>query len=168
MEREISVRLNLKSKKDGKPLSVHPPISSKMNGLMEFPVELNDWEILSIDRNSEIKIPDAIDREWEAFENDEITIMGANPKKYVIQFKNGMFGIIVDEETWIEDFVHTFESKVFINNQIREYHQQQFTLQKVLGKDINFFIPLSNLNIGGLIDMDETEEKTQAILLTKL
>ena len=167
MKKEISVRIHLKDKKNGKLLSLHPPISAKQHGLIEFPVDLDKWEILSIDRNSEIKIPDILEKEWEVFENDEITVMGYNPKKYKVMFHNGIFGIEVDEDTWIEDFVNTFESKVFIDYQTREYHQQQFGLQKLLGRDINFFIPLSHLNIGGLIDIDETEEKTQAILLTK-
>ncbi len=162
MKKEISVRLNLKSKEDGKLLSVHPPISSKQNGIIEFPVEIDKWEVVSIDRNSEIKIKDITDREWEVFENDEITVMGQVPKVYKIIFKEGMFGIEADKNTLIEDFVLTFLPGIIIDN-IRDYYYQKF----MMNQDKNLFISLSHLNIGELISVDDTEEKIPTILLTK-
>ena len=155
--KKISLRLNLKSKKDGKLLSIHPPVSAKENGMMEWPVNLDDWEVISIDRNSEIMIPDILDREWEVFENDEITVMGDEPKRYNVIFKDGMFGIEVDGN----DFSNILVDGSFGNNHTRNYHKLIKKSKAHLEKGRFLFIPLAHLNIGGTID------SIQAIILTK-
>jgi hypothetical protein len=149
--KDIQIRINLKDKETGKLTSTYPPIAAEANGLNRWPIDDN-WEILSVERNSGIKITDILGREWEAYEGDVITVMGSVSKDCEIIFEDGMFGIEVDQKNWIDDFVHTFESGVFINNKIREYHQCQFALIKVFEKDEKFFIPLSHLNIGGTIN----------------
>ena len=149
--RDIQIRLNLKDKVTGKETETYPPIAAEANGLNRWPVNDN-WEIVSVDRNSGINIPDIRGYEWEAYEGDVISIMGEVTKDFEVIFHNGMFGIEVNQDTWITDFVNTFESRVLINNKIREYHQSQFAIQKGLGREGVFFIPLAHLNIGGTIN----------------
>jgi hypothetical protein len=149
--KDIQIRINLKDKETGKLTSTYPPIAAEANGLNRWPIDDN-WEILSVDRGSGIMIEDIVGREWEAYEGDNISIMGSVPKDYDIIFKDGMFGIEVGKEYWIHDFVHTLELSVFINKETRDYHRQQLDLQKIIDKDEYFFIPLSHLNIGGTIE----------------
>jgi len=149
--KEISIRLNLKGRSDGKLLAQYLPISAKKNGMMEFPVELDRWEVISIDRNSEIKIPDILGKEWEVFENDEITVYGDEPRSYIVEFKEGMFGIDVDKK----DLMMTFYFGAFCSDSIQEIYKNN------RNDNDKLFIPLAHLNIGGTINT------TQAIILTK-
>ena len=149
--KDIQIRINLKDKETGKLTSTYPPIAAEANGLNRWPIDDN-WEILSVDRGSGIMIEDIMGREWEAYEGDNISLMAYTPKSYDIVFRKGMFGIEVDREAWVADFVNTFESGVFIDSETRDYHRLQFTKRKLLGRDEDFFIPLSHLNIGGTIE----------------
>ena len=47
--KEINFRIHLKSKVDGEVIFIYVDIYNQMNGLMNFPVELDKWEVLKID-----------------------------------------------------------------------------------------------------------------------
>jgi len=59
--KDFQVRMNLKSKDDGRMLSVYPPIVAEKNGLNKWPVDTDRWDILSVDRSSGVLIPDIMD-----------------------------------------------------------------------------------------------------------
>jgi uncharacterized phage protein (TIGR01671 family) len=59
--REIKFRFRLKSKEDGEEIYVIAPLLSELNGLMNYPVELNKWEVLTCDEYTGLK--DSNDKE---------------------------------------------------------------------------------------------------------
>jgi hypothetical protein len=53
--REIKFRYRLRNKEDNQHIIVCVPLYSEQNGLMQFPIDLSVWEVLSIDEYIGIK-----------------------------------------------------------------------------------------------------------------
>lgn len=49
MSRDFKFRYRLKDKADNSEITVYALLNSKQNGTMQFPIELDIWEVLSID-----------------------------------------------------------------------------------------------------------------------
>jgi hypothetical protein len=77
--REIKFRYRLRNKEDNQHIIVCVPLYSEQNGLMQFPIDLSVWEVLSVDRHTGF-----IDKnEKEIYEKD---ILRGSCNYYTVEF----------------------------------------------------------------------------------
>lgn len=88
----MRIKIVLKSKINGKIQDIYPPVSNPQNGLIDWPVDTDEWEVLSVHGCSGIEVENFFDRAWLVYEGDELTVDGIN---FEVKFKEGMYCIEV-------------------------------------------------------------------------
>ena len=146
--KDFQIRFVLKNKKDGKTIAVYPPLLDKANGLMKWPIDLEEWEVISVDRCTEVEMEDNTGEFLKAYEGDtvELVLEGKVIGKYEIKFKDGIFAIDIG---WRDEV----SSGMFSSWSYFEYHAHKHPRPEF------FVIPISELNIGG------TENCLQTVVL---
>lgn len=96
--RQIQFRFRLKSKIDSELICVCIELYNEMNGLINFPIELDKWEILSIDQYTGINDIN----EKKIYENDNVKFIDSLYHKKrkisgVVGFQDGSF--VIKSET---------------------------------------------------------------------
>lgn len=86
--KDVKFRIRLKNKIDKQVITLCVPLFDEKNGLMQFPIDLNEWEVLSVDRYFNI---DGIDL-WE---NDIIEGKTLDHMGYIgkVVFEDGTFAV---------------------------------------------------------------------------
>lgn len=112
----IQIRIHLKHKENKEKLCIYPKIYDERNGLMNYPVDLDEWIVEKIERNSEVK--DILGK--DIFEGDKIYI---NQKiingeveqlEFIVFYENGAFRYDNGEEYKIinKELVQGYQVKI--------------------------------------------------------
>jgi len=135
----MRIKLILKNKKDGKIQDIYPPVSNPQNGLIEWPVDNDEWEVLSVHGCSGIKLENFFGSEWLVYEGDQIWIRHIT---FRVEFRDGMFGIEVKKKF----FTETLMDEAFASPLIEGFYNNRFVKEKEV------FVPLAHLNINGMVN----------------
>jgi hypothetical protein len=91
--RERRYRIRLKNRSNKKTLTIYPKLNDDKGGLLQFPIDLMEWKILSID--DYIGLDDSCGE--KVYENNIVRAYGFNPEYYQIKFIEGGFCLHRDD-----------------------------------------------------------------------
>lgn len=92
--REFIFRYTLKDKEDASGVVVIAPLYNEKNGIMQFPIELDKWDVLGIDEwtgkcdKNDKKIFEN-DKVYDEYGNEGIVFLNEEECQFVIEWDNG-------------------------------------------------------------------------------